>query len=693
MKFFTDLSWWWLPVIITCSFVLTYFFYKKKEWHRSISHKLWLLLFSIRFLSLLFIGILLLGFLLEKPSYQKKDPIISVLIDNSSSMLNYSDSVEVINTIQNWLNTFQEQTIGKYEVAAFDFDTQLLPEDTINFNFQVSPLSSRMDELFNRFYGKNLGAFVVLSDGNFNKGANPIYQLENYKNIPIYAVGVGDTVQKKDQLIANVNHNPIAFLGNEFPIQVDVEGFLMGGASTELTVYDGEKVITKKKIQFDTSEYQLKTINFSIEAKSVGVKSYMLRLSAIENEANLDNNEKTMYIEVLDSRSKILLLGSTPHPDLGAIKRALDKDKNLEVETALTDDLPRNLSVFDLIIWHEPNVNLTKKIANQLIASQKPIWYFLGPRTSNSTVKMLELPLMIDTRGQKDQVQASINHSFNAFELDESIVEGAKNWPPILVNYGKIKFLQPVKIVLNQRLGKVTKEEPVLFLGEKSNDKYAVFYGEGLWKWRINEFARTANYDGVDGLINKVVQYLVIRSNTSRLRVKAPTSAFETEEISFKASFYNENFETIVDPTISFKLMDEDDNETNYEFLPQTNDYVLKVGYLPSGTYTWKASTSYNGEEFSKNGSFVVKKLEVEALDTKANHKLLYQLANQSSGQFYSLNNINDLLPALESRKDIAPISYSSVLYHKLIDFKWIFFVIVFLLSLEWFLRRYYGAY
>jgi hypothetical protein len=54
---------------------------------------------------------------------------------------------------------------------------------------------------------------------------------------------------------------------------------------------------------------------------------------------------------------------------------------------------------------------------------------------------------------------------------------------------------------------------------------------------------------------------------------------------------------------------------------------------------------------------------------------------------------LDKLVNKLNSRDDIKPISYSEKKLTDLINLKWIFFLILALLSVEWFMRKRNGAY
>jgi hypothetical protein len=52
-----------------------------------------------------------------------------------------------------------------------------------------------------------------------------------------------------------------------------------------------------------------------------------------------------------------------------------------------------------------------------------------------------------------------------------------------------------------------------------------------------------------------------------------------------------------------------------------------------------------------------------------------------------------ELADELLKRTDLKPISYSEVKLRDLIDLKWLLFLLIFWLSLEWFIRKRSGSY
>jgi hypothetical protein len=131
----------------------------------------------------------------------------------------------------------------------------------------------------------------------------------------------------------------------------------------------------------------------------------------------------------------------------------------------------------------------------------------------------------------------------------------------------------------------------------------------------------------------------------------------------------------------------------NNQFSVVGDFYKLNLGKLNPGKYTWFAKTMYNSRTFKKSGVFIVEDIGVEDLDNAANHGVLQQLAKGSKGAFYTLDKYKEMLQDLKNRKDITSVSYEEINFNDLIDYKILFFLLLLFLSLEWFLRRWFGAY
>ena len=689
-KLITEIPIFWGAIWIVISLLISIWYYRKKDWLLELSAVVRLSLIALRFSALSLLGILLLGILYATEEERIENPLLINLIDPSSSMLNYKDSNTVKQSIVSYQQKLEESFGEKYEILNFLGSSNT---DSLSFQKGESNLSNYLNEIRERYYQRNIGALIFFTDGNFNKGSNPIYTAEKFKLTPIISVGVGDTIQKTDQLIRDVRVNDIAFLNNDFPVEVNVEANKLKGKEVLLKLLKDGNILSSKRIVYSDNENAAEKVVFNLSADKLGVQSYSLSLEVLEEEYNIENNLYNFYVEVIDGRNKVLLTSASPHPDLGAIKLALSNNENLEVDAVILDKLSEELNNYDLIVLHDPGSINDDAMLQQILNLDKPVLFILGSSTNDALMK--KLPLGIQSRflgSELDEVQALANPNFKSFELGSDLVTAIKNYPPLSVRFGRMELNNTGQIALYQALGDINTNKPLLYFIEQNNTKYGAVFGEGIWRWRIADYAENQNTNNFNTLIDKLTQYLVLKKDASNLRLKLPRKTNNLEDVRISAEFYNDNLEKVNDATVEFELINGKDISV-FDFANNNGEYQLNLGKLKAGKYSWVAKTNYNGRKYEKKGVFVISAVLKEDLDLKANHNLLKQISSQSNGAFYELNNIDALLSDLAKRKDIVPLKYETLRYKDLIDFLILFIVITALLSLEWFLRRYNGAY
>ncbi len=672
--------------------LLTVLFYKRKGWLKELKSSIRITLMSLRWLGLVLLGILFAHILIKSTTTTTDDPMIITVMDNSSSMLNYKDSAGVPSAASNFMNEMERALSANYQSLKFSLDDQIESVNRESFKNSKTNLSSPLNRVYDNYYGRNIGALILFSDGNYNEGSNPVMVTDKFNNVPIYTIGVGDTTMRTDQKISNVEANDIAFLDNDFPVEATIEGVKLPGEKLKLNLYEDGELIEERELRHDSVQQSLLKTKFVVSASEVGIHEYRLTINQHKNESNIANNTARFFIEVLDDRSEVLLAYEGLHPDVGAIRSALQSENNLDLEVTAVSSLPDNIEKFDLVIWHNPGVSRITNAQRRLMNTKKPFWYIIGPATDQQTLDHLDLATTLRTTGESDDVSLSLNSAFNLFEVNKQQARVLNDLPPLQSHYGELKYTQSSSILGYQTVGNVTKPEPLYFFG-KHNEKYACTYGNGIWRWRMGNYQSESNHEAVDAIIQKTVQYLILKENTSRLRIEIPEQTTTADKIVLKARFYNANLEPITTPTIDLQLKDDAGNEYDYSFLAQEDNYKLSLGKLDYGRYTWNAKTSYNDETFEKSGSFAVNAVEIEKQTTRANHQLLYQMAQNGGGEFVTVDRANAVIDAIQQREDIAPVAYETHAYNKLIDYLWLFAIVVSLFALEWFLRRYYGGY
>ena len=292
----TNLPFGFIFLALIIGFGYAFFLYQKED----KIDKIWLkrILFSFRFLVVSFLCFLLLSPLVNSLQKQKEKPILIIVQDASTSVKDYN--------IYEELSLLAEQTENDFDVFTFHFD-ETIKEGFINeYNGLQTNYSNLFDDLESRFTGRNVSAIILASDGLYNIGENPIFK-SNASKFPIFTIALGDTIQQKDLLIKNVQYNEIAFLGNDFPIAILLEGFHCNNKVVELKLYDGKSLLHKQKIIINKDKFHSK-IPLKVFAKQKGLQKYTLQLSSLDSEKNKANNNYEIFVDVLDSKYNILLL-------------------------------------------------------------------------------------------------------------------------------------------------------------------------------------------------------------------------------------------------------------------------------------------------------------------------------------------------------------------------------------------------
>ena len=344
----------WLFCILLLSLFLSWFSYRNKNGFNELS-RLWkATLYSLRFISIFLITILLLGVFVKTYTERIERPLFFIVTDNSASMLNYKDSLTVAKNIKNTKDKINAKYGSKFDLKTLSIGAEVENEEKYTFNEASSNLEAAFSYIHTNYYNRNIGGITFISDGNFNIGANPIYNAAKIKTSPIFCLAVGDSIQKKDQLVRSVFNNPLAFFMNDFPVEIDISSFQFPEEDAVLTISKSGKVVASKTLSYGKNTEDFQKIRFLIPADELGNQTYTIQLEAKENEISYKNNTKNFYVEVLDSRNKVLLLSTAPHPDISALKNVLSTDDKIEFESALFKDWNGSASQANFLICHSP---------------------------------------------------------------------------------------------------------------------------------------------------------------------------------------------------------------------------------------------------------------------------------------------------------------------------------------------------
>ncbi len=693
MEIVTQYSLWWMLLVVLLSLVLSaLLYYKNPRDHFPIWVNIILGVFRFTIFSLL--GFLLLNPMLKSWKTEIQKPIILVLQDDSRSITMNADSSDYKTEYPKQMEGLIAQLQEKYEVKTFSFSEKIKSGVKYEFNGVATNIAAALSSVHEQYGHLNIGAVVMATDGIYNRGQNPYYASQKLK-FPIYFIALGDTLVKSDLIINHLAYNRTVFLSNKFPIEVEVIARKSMGRNTEIQLIQDGKIIDRKKISIKSNN-QKDIVRFYPQAKKSGLQRYQLRLKALANEVNVHNNSASIYVDVIDSKKKILILYDSPHPDISAIKSALIGYETYDVEAIQLNKFHKNIKAYNLVILHQlPNAS---RSSLQLIQSLKieriPYLLIMGENTNLPNFNSLHSGVEIQNRSMNmNTVTAIYDNRFSGFTLSNDLKLMVNNLPPLSSPYGKYRVSKAMQSIFNQQIGAVQTKIPLVSIHNQSGWRTAFILGEGIWRWRIYDYMLNSNHIAFNELIVKIVRYLSLIKKQSNFDIEVKRHFNESEDIVFTAVVYNDSYEPIVENEINLIIRNENNQEYKYSFSKLDSSYLLNAGMLPAGVYNYTAKVIRAGEKLLRKGSFIVKESQLEALNLKANHHLLHLIANEHTALVFEKGKMIRIADEISKRNDIVNIEYNQLKYQDLIDVKWLTFFVLLLLMVEWFVRKQSGSY
>lgn len=683
MEFISNYPWYYTLLCLVAGFVFSAMLYVRDKHNAERSKQLLYSLAALRFISISIIALLLLDIFIKRLVNETEKPVIIFAQDNSSSLVAGKDSLEFKTNYTNVLNSFINGVKEKYDVKTYQFDSESKISENFDFKGKETDISKLFSDIENNYANKNIGAIVLATDGIYNKGTNPLYAAQKI-NTSIYTIALGDTVPLKDVWIQNINHNQVAYLGNSFPVEIIVNAIDLNSKNVSLTVSQNGKVLKTENINLNSNNFS-KVYNFILEANQSGVQKYNVSISSLEDDKNKSNNTQSFVIDVIDNREKILILANAPHPDIAALEQSISASQTYEVEVALINEFTKPLKPYSLVVIHQPST-LPSKIINELKNNQQSV-FFIGSNFQNF-VNNSNIP---SNTNRTNDAEAFYRKEFALFNISNELQNYFKSFPAVKCAFKNNTVSQGVNVLLDQKIGVVETEDPLMIFLETNNMKYGAFLGDGLWRWKLRDYADHQNHNLFNELINKSVQYLSVKADKSFFRVFTKKIINENEPLDFTAEVYNQSYELVTEPDVTLTLKNGDGTTYNYTFSKKQTMYHLSAGLLHAGEYTYEAKVKYGDKLYTKTGVVIIKEVVSEKINTVANHQLLFQIAKQSGGKLFYQNQLQELQKEILATENIKSITYSHKRLSDLINLKWIFFLVIILLSTEWFFRKYNG--
>ena len=215
--------------------------------------------------------------------------------------------------------------------------------------------------------GTPMAGIVVLSDGNSNAGLKPSVAtaMARAAEIPIHTIGLGSDQRPVNVRVADLQAPSRAYPGDAFTITAFIQTHGVDrrqlrlrlesyaeGQSTDGTAAHLEQ---ERRIQ-SNSDDELMPVRFEVTPHEKGRRVYRLSVSAPEEDQNLQDNQKTATVRVVQRNNRVLLFAGGPTREFRYLRNQLFRDEYTVVDVLLQTAQPGVSQEADEILFEFPNL-------------------------------------------------------------------------------------------------------------------------------------------------------------------------------------------------------------------------------------------------------------------------------------------------------------------------------------------------
>jgi len=226
-----------------------------------------------------------------------------------------------------------------------------------------------------------IAGVVLLSDGGFNQGAPPedVARFARDRQVAIHTVGIGDPASPRNVRVAEILAPENVFKQDPFAVSARFAAQGLDGETIRVELREhnatagGEgRTVATKEIVVGT-EGAMEPARFERRSERVGRFVYTVEIPVLESESVADDNSKQVTVNVIDSRTRVLLVSGGPSWEYSFLSRLLERDESVEVScwlqsadlsavrdgNTVIDHLPvlaEELLDYDVIILMDPDL-------------------------------------------------------------------------------------------------------------------------------------------------------------------------------------------------------------------------------------------------------------------------------------------------------------------------------------------------
>ena len=209
-----------------------------------------------------------------------------------------------------------------------------------------------------------VAAIVVVSDGGFNQGAPPedTARYAKDRGLPIHVIGIGDPSVPRNVRITEVDAPPNAFQEDPFPVSCRVAADGIDGQTLRIELHErnastggSARLIEARDVPVSAGG-TIEPVTFELRQAHMGRFIYTVKVPVVEGETVIDDNSRQTTVNVIDARTRVLLVAGGPSWEYRFLSRLLERDNTFDVSCWLLSADYSAVRDGNTIIDHLPTV-------------------------------------------------------------------------------------------------------------------------------------------------------------------------------------------------------------------------------------------------------------------------------------------------------------------------------------------------
>jgi hypothetical protein len=186
---------------------------------------------------------------------------------------------------------------------------------------------------------RHLAAAIMFTDGAQNMGESPVRVAEQF-GVPLITVGIGSSQGVRDVQLSDIVTNEIAYAETQLPVEVSISSLGYAGRRVRLRITEESagadttrqaKAAHEQEIVLPADNTQA-SVRVNLVPHQLGLNRYVAQIDTLAGELTKANNRRTFYVRVLKNKLKLWIFAGAPSPDYAFLKRALEADKNFQIQ-------------------------------------------------------------------------------------------------------------------------------------------------------------------------------------------------------------------------------------------------------------------------------------------------------------------------------------------------------------------------